>query len=298
MRNMLYLCVIFFCASATFEAQAPPASPAAAPGKPPVPITEERHHHLILENAYVRVFRVEIISPDATLLHRHDVPYVYMSIGKAEFSNAVEAKPEVRVKMADGQLGYSNGGFSHIIRTVNDTPFYNLTIELLHPQGSARSDCAKLVNGPLEGCSAPQLAVASTADKMASETKGADAAASPGTGVNTPLAQSAPDNAKKAAARPPTFASILETDESTLKSATFPANAKTAIVAGSAGILLIVEPLSQFKLDFSDGSSKLLSGGDPLWLQAWSTASVTNTSEQTSSSVLILGFKDAPAAAK
>ena len=113
-------------------------------GSASVPITKEPHHHLVLENSYVRVFRVEIISPDATLLHRHDNPYAYMSIGKAEFTNAVEGKPDTRVKMTDGQLGYSRGGFSHIIRTENDTPFYNLTIELLHPQGEMPSDARKL----------------------------------------------------------------------------------------------------------------------------------------------------------
>jgi hypothetical protein len=57
--------------------------------------------------------------------------------------------------------------------------------------------------------------------------------------------------------------------------------------------LLVVEPLSQFKLDFVDGSSKLLSGGDTLWLQAGSTTTVTNVSEQTASLVLIFRFKDA-----
>jgi hypothetical protein len=292
MKSVTYLASLFFCA-ASLQAQEQPAPPDS---NVPVPINQEPHHHLILENSYVRVFRVEIISPDATLLHRHDFPYVYMSIGKAEFTNAVERKPEIRVKMADGQLGYSNGGFSHIIRTAHDTPFYNLTIELLHPQGNVRSKCAKVVNGPLEGCSAPQSAVASAAGEIASETKETGrAATSPGTGANTPVAQVAPDSAKKTeAAAPPTFITILETDESTLKSGTFPARAKTTTAPEPAGTLLVVEPLSQFKIDFIDGTSKLLSGGDSLWLTPGPAVTVTNISQLQPSALLMLGLKDAP----
>ncbi len=268
------------------------AAAAASPNGTPVPITQEPHHHLILENSYVRVFRVEIISPESTLLHRHDVPYAYMSIGKAEFTNAVQGKPEIRIQMADGQLGYSKGAFSHFIRTENDTPFYNITVELLHPQGEARSDCAKKAEGVLVGCDAAQTAVANTANKIEAEQKAPTPAASPATGNSTPLAQSAPNNSRKPAAGPPSFTAVLETAESTLKSATFPTNAQMSLDAGAAGTLLVIEPLSQFKVDFSDGSSKLLSGGDPIWIQGGSKVDVSNTSEQTSSSMLIFAFKD------
>jgi hypothetical protein len=288
MKTFLCALLLVVCAAAG-RAQAPNDGAAAS-----VPITKEPHHHLVLENSYVRVFRIEIISPDATLLHRHDNPYVYMSIGKAEFTNAVEGKADTRVKMTDGQLGYSRGGFSHVIRTESDTPFYNLTIELLHPQGEMRSECAKVVNGPLEGCSAPVSAVEKVAEKIISPKEGTDAAGSPGTGANTPLAQSAPDNGKKVSAGPPSFSSILESDESTLKSATFPANAKASLAGGPAGTLLMVVPLSQFKLEFTDGTSKLLSGGDSLWLAPGPPATITNTSEQQPSTLLIFGFKDAP----
>jgi hypothetical protein len=153
---LLFLGVAGATPAQTMPAQIAPAqSPPADTGKS-VSIKEEPHHHMILENAYVRVFRVEIISPDATLLHHHDTPYAYMSIGRADFINAVEGKPEARVTMASGQLGYSKGGFSHIVRTTNDVPFYNITIELLHPQPNIHSDCAKTLSGPLEGCSTPR----------------------------------------------------------------------------------------------------------------------------------------------
>jgi len=293
MKNMAFLALLWICTAVTLRGQTLPTastSTAIAPIKTAVPIKEEPHHHLILENSYVRVFRVEIISPDSTPLYRHDFPYVYMSIGKAQFTKAVEGQPEKHVALGNGQLGYSKGGFAQVIRAENDTPFYNITVELLRPQENMRSDCAKTIEGPLDGC-APQAGVASASDKFVSEA-GNGVTASPGTGANTPLAASAPDKGKKAAT-PPAFTEILESDESMLKSGNFPSNAKTSLAAGAGGTLLVVEPLSQFKLDFADGSSKLLSGGDTLWLQPGSTSTVTNSSEQTASLVLIFSFKDA-----
>src|SRR5216684_5224699 len=103
-RLFLILAFLFY---GSLNAQAPAA----------VPIPQEPHHHLVLENDYVRVFRVSVPAHDATLLHQHDVPYVYVSLGPADVINAVQGKPEARIVMADGQLGYSSGHFAYIART-------------------------------------------------------------------------------------------------------------------------------------------------------------------------------------
>jgi hypothetical protein len=294
MKNVICGSLLFLFSAGTLPAQTAPAQTPPPDTGRSVSIKEEPHHHLILENAYVRVFRVEIISPDATLLHRHDTPYVYMSIGKAYFINAVEGKPDAQVKMANGQLGYSKGGFSHIVRTTNDMPFYNITVELLHPQPNIHSDCAKTLGGPLEGCSAPQETVAESAHSTNAELTGDVKGVSPGTAGDTPLAVFAPDDAKKAAPAPPAFTTIFESDESALKSGAFAAKATTSLQAQLSGILLVVEPLSQFALTFPDGSAKLLGGGDCLWIEGGSSTKVTNSSEANPSSLLIFSFKDAP----
>jgi hypothetical protein len=62
-----------------------------------VPIANEPHHHLVLENSYVRVFHVSVPPHDATLLHQHDVPYIYVSLGPADVINAIQGKPEGRL---------------------------------------------------------------------------------------------------------------------------------------------------------------------------------------------------------
>lgn len=88
---------------------------------------------------------MSIPGHDATLLHQHDVPYVYVALGPADFVNAVAGKPDVRVVMTEGQIGYSRGGFAHIARTDAGSAFNNVTIELLKPQGEAQNVCAKIV---------------------------------------------------------------------------------------------------------------------------------------------------------
>lgn len=121
------------------------AASAQAPATAPVALKDEPHHHLLLENDYVRVWAFGIKGHDTTLVHEHPLPYLGITLGPAEFINAVTGKPEVHAKQVDGQISYSKGGFSHLVRTEGDAPFRNFTIEFLKPQGAARNRCVKVV---------------------------------------------------------------------------------------------------------------------------------------------------------
>jgi hypothetical protein len=123
-----------------------------APVAQNVPTTEEPHHKLVLENTYVRVFRVSVPAHEATLLHRHDLRYLTLSLGNNDFINAVAGKPEAEVIQKDQQINYSKGGFAHAIRPLNGSAFNNVTIELLRPQGTPTNLCEHVVDGPVEDC--------------------------------------------------------------------------------------------------------------------------------------------------
>ena len=90
---------------------------AQAPAANPVPTKDEPHHHLILENSYVRVLHVEVPGHDATLLHAHDLPYVSVTIGPADFINAVAGKPEVHATPVKSALPVGT------LNAVKDVPF-------------------------------------------------------------------------------------------------------------------------------------------------------------------------------
>jgi hypothetical protein len=111
-----------------------------------VPVAEEPSHHKVFENSYVRVFRVTIPANRSSLLHRHDLDYLYVSLGPADIINAVAGKAEIRPKLVDGQLGYAKGGFAHVATAVG-MPFNNVTIELLRPQSAEQNLCAQVVPG-------------------------------------------------------------------------------------------------------------------------------------------------------
>ncbi len=114
-----------------------------------VPLDAEPHHQIVLRNDFVHVYGVSVQPLDATLLHRHDLPYLTVSLGATEVENAVVGKPEVRLSLEDGQVTYSPGGFAHAVRTDAGMVFRNVTMELAKPQGTARNVCKQIVPGPL-----------------------------------------------------------------------------------------------------------------------------------------------------
>lgn len=116
---------------------------------------EEHHHHLEFENAYVRVYFVEIPARESTLFHHHDFPYL----------SATPTGADAAMPPADGSAGsstvvprmsYSPGNFSHAVTNLRDYPLRNVAIELLRPQGAARNRCAEVIpDQPHEQCDFP-----------------------------------------------------------------------------------------------------------------------------------------------
>ncbi len=96
-----------------------------------VTIDREPSHHLALENKYTRVFKVEVGPHQATLLHQHDRDYVFVVLGPAQIENDVQGKPPVQAKLQDGETRFVKGGFAHVAKNEADTPFRNVTIEIL-----------------------------------------------------------------------------------------------------------------------------------------------------------------------
>jgi len=111
----------------------------------PVAITDEAHHHLVLDNEYTRVFHVEVPSKQSTLMHQHDLDYVFVQIGSTEFTNDRLGAAPAEVKLADGTVKFAKGGFAHKITIVSDAPFENLTIEVKKP--STKSICGAVWAG-------------------------------------------------------------------------------------------------------------------------------------------------------
>lgn len=236
------LAAILFLTSVPLLAQAPAA----------VDMTKEPHHHIAIENSYVRVFRFGLPSGESTLLHAHDKPYLAISLGAADFANDVAGKPEVRGKTADGQVNYSRGGFAHVVKADAGVPFNNLTIELLHPQGEPRNLCEKIVPGDLGACDAS-----------------ADA---PGAPLST---------------RP-----LFETDEVRVSSVVVRKNGDVVDKAHATPGLLVAVSRAPIQVAGVPGApTRTLHAGDVLWLSL-AAAPKFNVADGSEARLILISFKD------
>jgi quercetin dioxygenase-like cupin family protein len=95
-----------------------------------VPITKEPSHHLVLENEYVRVFKVEVAPHSETLYHQHDVDYVFVTLGDSDVESVRVGEQPVRLQLKDGETRFTKGGFAHKAVNLSDKPFVNVTVEL------------------------------------------------------------------------------------------------------------------------------------------------------------------------
>jgi hypothetical protein len=222
-----------------------------------VPIPKEPHHHLVLENEYVRVFRVSVPAHGATLLHQHDVPYIYVSLGPADVINAVQGKPEAHLVLADGQIGYSRGNFAHVARVNGDADFNNVTIELLKKQGEPRNLCEKVVEGPLS-CEEPTNPMRKPVQPLFGTLRSRR---------------------------------LMETEELTATSGML--GGGTHLAQGeSKAQLLVVDEGAELRVKITGGSEKTLKGGEVLWLPAGSKWTMESTTKERASNYLLLSFKD------
>jgi quercetin dioxygenase-like cupin family protein len=98
-----------------------------------VEITSEPSHHLVLENAYVRVFDVTIAPKATTLVHRHHNDYVFVTLGDSDVISARPGEKPVALQLKDGEIRFTPGKFEHAAINQSDKPFHNITIELLKP---------------------------------------------------------------------------------------------------------------------------------------------------------------------
>jgi hypothetical protein len=166
MKSALALiCTVLCCAAMRAQAPDTTQSPQAPysnlplqnPTAPqaPVPITEEPHHRLVLQNDFTHVYNVTVPPLDTTLLHQHDLPYIYVVLGPADIINAISGKPELHQVLVDGETHYSAGHFAHIVRTDSGMPFHNITVELVRPQASPKNLCKDVLAGAPLNCPEP-----------------------------------------------------------------------------------------------------------------------------------------------
>jgi quercetin dioxygenase-like cupin family protein len=121
-----------------------------------LPLASEPHHHLALHNKYVNVYQVEVAPHDSVLLHRHDADAISIMLSDSEVTVRAPGKPDVHQKLIDGQLRLQARGYVHSTSIDSDTPYRNVTVELLLPQQGAHNLCTPVIAALPLSCSSAQ----------------------------------------------------------------------------------------------------------------------------------------------
>lgn len=99
----------------------------------PVEITSEPHHHLVVENSFVRAFAFSVDPGKSTLMHKHGHDYVSVFIGDSSGTNQKEGGQPAAASFKDGDVKFAPAGVVHLVADTGSTPIRNATIELLKP---------------------------------------------------------------------------------------------------------------------------------------------------------------------
>lgn len=100
-----------------------------------VPIAQEPHHQLVLQNPFVNVYEIEVASGYATLMHQHDYDNLFVVFGEADVTNAVAGENPAKLHLPDLGVQFAHEPYAHLIANNGKLPFRNIMVELLQTQG-------------------------------------------------------------------------------------------------------------------------------------------------------------------
>jgi quercetin dioxygenase-like cupin family protein len=104
-----------------------------------VPLSQEPDHNLILSNNYVNAYDVEVPPKGSTLLHQHPYDNIFVVFGPADVTNTVEGQTPAPLTLPDSSVVFGHAPYVHFVTNNGSTPFRNVTIELLQPQGQEKT---------------------------------------------------------------------------------------------------------------------------------------------------------------
>jgi quercetin dioxygenase-like cupin family protein len=123
--KMRLMAVVFLLLASLFPSSA----------QSPVPIDKEPHHHLKYANDYFRVFDVVVPSGKTTLFHIHSSDYAFVAIGDASLKAETPGSQPSDLILKDGEARFTKGPITHRVTNPSDTPFRNITVEILGSPG-------------------------------------------------------------------------------------------------------------------------------------------------------------------
>jgi len=96
-----------------------------------IAVTDEPHHHLVIDNEWVRAYAVDIGPGQSTLCHLHSLPYLMYVAGEADILNAPRDREAEEQHFSPDYCDLSPAGLEHVVENLGDSPFRNMIFEIL-----------------------------------------------------------------------------------------------------------------------------------------------------------------------
>lgn len=103
-----------------------------------ISIADEPHHHLEIDNEWVRAYAVQIEPRQYTLCHLHSWPYLMYVAGDANIISTPRGGEAEKQQFAADYCDLHPAGLEHIVENVSSAPFRAMIFELLPPTGTLR----------------------------------------------------------------------------------------------------------------------------------------------------------------
>jgi hypothetical protein len=128
--------------------------PLAAQDPQIIPMDQEPHHRLVLQNRVVKVFHVELPPREAFAMHRHDTDDVAVLLDSATTVSTTPGQADVLTMSKAADVMFTRNGYVHSVRNIGHTAYRMISIELLHPQTGTHSICGTQLSNLKTECRA------------------------------------------------------------------------------------------------------------------------------------------------
>jgi hypothetical protein len=96
-----------------------------------ISIADEPHHHLEIDNEWVRAYAVEIAPLQYTLCHLHPWPYLMYVAGDADIISTPRGGEAEKQQFAPDYCDLHPAGLEHVVENLNSAPFRAMIFEVL-----------------------------------------------------------------------------------------------------------------------------------------------------------------------
>jgi len=96
-----------------------------------IDIADEPHHHLVIDNEWVRAYAVEIGARESTQCHRHGLPYMLYVAGEADILSVVRNGDAKQQHLSPDYCDFAPPGLEHVVKNLGNSSFRNMIFEVL-----------------------------------------------------------------------------------------------------------------------------------------------------------------------